>query len=408
MIACRLFHMLTVAFAVACSACQIGDPLVDVVDAEPGRLRITCSAPPDCMPVTRGEAPQLSAIPVRIACEQTCIWQTAGGTTASCPASILEGLPSSAHCMNLDLQLTAATTELRVDSVDWQDVNVPLLAQRPLTVTLQGGRLQRVYIELEGPITLRMVALERFDDLRIVGRSNPQGSPQIEIAADSGNELSVGSTQALFPGDVRITAGVFENIDLHTATFTAESVIMKSARLQAEATTLTDVTLERGLIDTQHALWSAFVATDAALRFCGDARLITGQMARCAITACAGSSVRMYNDSFGSGSLDGDYEMSGTSVESSQIAPLAATRVFAYATDLTSVNMCEHTKLVVFGTASRIKCSDCAPTLEQNLPVCAVEEATEKWLQNYCPGWTEETVLPLCRDDVPIRANRAR
>ncbi|HTU58994.1 MAG TPA: hypothetical protein VMF89_11185 [Polyangiales bacterium] len=389
-----------------CIACQVGDPLVDEVDGGQGRIRITCNAPPGCMPVERGEAQQLTAIPVRVECEQTCILLTAGGDTASCPPSILERLPSSAHCMNVDLQPPAA--DLHVHGVDWQDVNIPLHAMRPLTVTLQGGTMQRVYLDLEGPVTLRMTALQQFDDLRIVGRSNAQGSPQIEIAAESGNELSVGSLQALFPGEVRITAGVFENVDLHTETFTAESVIMKGARLHADTITLTDVTLERGLVDTQHALWSAFVATDAALRFCGDARLITGQMARCAITACAGSNVRMYNDSFVSGSLDGDYEMSDTNVENTQIAPLAATRVFAYGTNLTSVNMCEHTQLVVFGTASRIKCSACAEALEQNLPVCAVEEADEKWLQNYCPGWTEATTLPFCSDDTPIRANRAR
>jgi|GEM_PF-3859831 len=404
MISVRLFLMLMIT----CAACQVGDPLVDVTDAEPGRIRITCNLPPGCMPVERGEAQQLVAIPVRVECEQTCIWQTAGGDTVSCPQNILERLPSSAHCMNVNLQLSANTSELRVDGIDWQDINVPLRAQRPLTVTLQGGSLQRVYLELEGPITLRMTGLQQFDDLRIVARASVHGSPQIEIAAERGNELSVGSAEVMFPGEIKITAGVFENIDLHTETFTAESVIMKGARLHANMITLTDVTLERGLVDTDHALWSAFVATDAALRFCGDARLITGQMARCTITACEGSSVRMYNDSFVSGSLDGDYELSDTNLENTQIAPLAATRVFAYATNLTSVNMCEQTQLVVFGAASRIKCSACAETLQQNLPVCAVEEPDEKWLQNYCPGWTDATTLPFCSGDTPIRANRAR
>jgi hypothetical protein len=404
MISPRLMGILMVA----CAACEVGDPLVDVTDAAPGRLRIHCNQPPGCMPVERGEAQQLAAIPVRVECEQTCIWQTAGGDTVSCPQNILERLPSSAHCMNVNLQLSASTSELRVESVDWQDINVPLRAQRPLEVTLQGGSLQRVYLELEGPITLRMTDLQLFDDLRIVARSNAHGAPQIEIAAERGDELSIGSAEAMFPGELKITAGVFENIDLHTETFTAESVIMKGARLHANTITLTDVTLERGLVNTQHALWSAFVATDAALRFCGDARLITGQMARCAITACESSSVRMYNDSFVSGSLDGDYEMSDTNVENTQIAPLAATRVFAYGTNLTSVNMCEHTQLIVFGSASRIKCSTCAESLQTNLPVCAVEEPDEKWLQNYCPGWTEATTLPFCSDDIPIRANRAR
>lgn len=396
------------AITLACGACSVGDPLVDVTDAEPGVLKIQCNLPPGCMPVERGEAEQLAAVPVQVECEQTCIWPTASGGSETCPPSMLDRLPSSAHCMNVALQPPASASELRVDDIDWQDVNLPVRTQKPITITFRGGRLQRVYLDLEGPITLRMTSLQQFDDLRIVGRSNTQGSPHIEIASERSNHLSVGSMEQLFPGEIKITAGVYENIDVHTEAFTAESVIIQGARLHADTSTLTDVTLERALVDTKHALWSAFVTTDAALRFCGDARLISGQMARCAITACEGSSVRMYNDSFVSGSLDGDYEMSDTNLENVQIAPLAATRVFAYGTALTSVNMCDHTQLIVFGTGSRIKCSACANAIEDNLPVCAVEEPTDKWLQNYCPGWSEASTLPLCSDDTPIRANRAR
>lgn len=309
----RAFELLVLA--IACTACHVGEPLVDETDAEPGAIRITCNMPPGCMPVERGEAPQLAAIPVRVECEQTCIWQTASGTSESCPPSTLERLPSSAHCMNIALEPGAGSSELHVDDVDWQDVNLPVRAQTPLTVSLRGGNLVRVYIELEGPITLRMETLQQFTDLRIVGRANARGAPRVELRAERGYELSVGTIHAPFPGEIRITAGVYENIDVHAEAFTAESVSMNGARLRSDTITLTDVTLERGLIDTQHALWSAFVATDAALRFCGDARLITGQMARCAITTCEGSSVRMYNDSFVSGSLDGDFELSDTNLE---------------------------------------------------------------------------------------------
>jgi len=396
------------ALVLACAACHVGDPLVDEVDGDMGTLAITCNMPPGCMPVARGEAHQLAAIPVRVECAQTCIWQTASGGSETCPPSTLHQLPSSAHCMNVALQPLAGTSELRVDDIDWQDLNVPLRAEWPLTLVLRGGNLARVYIELEGPITLRIEGLQQFEDLRFVARANAQGAPRVEISAEQGRELSAGSVEQLFPGELKLSAGIYENVDVHAATFTAESAIMQGVRLRANMSTFTDVALQQALIDTEHALWSAFDASDARLGFCGDARLITGQMSRCAVTSCVGSSVRMYNDSFVSGSLDGDFEMSDSNVENVQLAPRAATRVFAYGTALTSVNICEQVQQLVFGRGARIKCSACAEALVENLPVCAVEEPTHKWLQNYCAGWNDEDPLPLCSADTPIRANRAR
>jgi hypothetical protein len=65
-------------------------------------------------------------------------------------------------------------------------------------------------------------------------------------------------------------------------------------------------------------------------------------------------------------------------------------------------------ELLALGHGSQIKCSGCVDALLENLPVCALEEPTEKWLKNFCTGWSADDPLPLCADDIPQRANRAR
>lgn len=396
------------SITLACAACNVGEPLVDVAEPGDGMIKIMCNLPPGCMPVTRGEAKQLSAIAVSLACEPACVWQTSSGDSAVCPESALDRLPQSAHCIEMKLAARESEALLQVDDVDWQDVNVPLRADKPLTLVLGRGNLQRVYLELEGPITVRMESLENFEDLRIVGRANAHGAPSVDIAARSGKELSVGSPSALFPGEIKLASGVYEDIDVNAETFTAESALLRGTRLHAEMTMLTDVTVERGLIDTEHALWSAFIATDLGMRFCGDARLITGQMARCSITPCEGTNVRLFNDSFVSGSLDGDFETSDTTLQNVQLGPVAATSIFAFNSALLEVNMCEHTEELILGDATQIKCSACDESLLDNFPVCAVNELEEKWLKNYCTAWSADDALPECPEGAQTRAPRAR
>lgn len=390
--------------ALACVACQVGDPLVDVFPSDDGGLRILCTSPPECEPVARGEGPMLAAVPMRFVCAEQCSVLSANGDSVSCPASALAQLPSTVHCRDIELQLPAATSELRVEAVDWRNVNVRVSAHEPLTLVLQGGTLAGVYFELEGPITLHMDALRSFADLRLVAR----GAARVAIAAESGSELVAGSMEEPIAGEIVISAGSYDSLDVRAASFTAESATLTSARLETEMITLTDVSLQGAMVKTQHALWSAFSADNADLQFCGEARLIQGTMARCAVSACEGSNVRMFNDSFVSGSLDGDFELSDGNVETTQLGLRAATRVFAYGSSLSSVRMCDATQQVVLGSASTVKCSACEESIVASFPVCSVGDRAPKWLRNFCPAWASDVPLPECAEGTPAGSRRAR
>jgi hypothetical protein len=179
--------------------------------------------------------------------------------------------------------------------------------------------------------------------------------------------------------------------------------------LRADSLTVTDVTLQWGLIDAKNARMSVFKVEEAQLDFCGDARLVAGSVIRSNIKACSESVLRVYNSTIGSCSVDGSYEFDDTSLEYVALAVNDATHVVAYDSRFSSAAACPNLERLALGTGSTLKCSGCSEDLsEDTQPACVIGEIEGALLKNFCKVWSQLEELPMCEEELPVNPDRIR
>jgi hypothetical protein len=400
-------------FALALSACTVGLPLVEQFDPEVPMPEILCHTPPPCAALAPVRSPDHPAKPVSLSgCRRPCaLGDDVLGDGLCRPEAAKNTLPVSAMCQEIEVQPTAETQTLSLTEVDWADINLTVAAQRPLLISIAGGKLQRVYMTLRGPVEVQLDQLAQLEDLRLVGSGNTAGAPRVVLtAARDATNISSGDAHGPFHGELAFRALQLANLDLRADVLTVESAFIDDASLRADTLELSDVTLQRTLIESTHTQATVFEAQDSSLDLCGDALLIQGRFARTAVTACDEARVHLYVSNLGSSSLDGPLELSDVNLENVRLGVSEPTRIVGFDLRMASDHLCRNVALLSFGGASTIRCSSCAEEFEDAPPACQVQYVKNLLDDNHCPGLDKDSVdeLPECEADVPRKPQRVR
>ena len=408
-------RMRALMIALVSAACNVGNPLVDKFELEEGIPHLQCNLPPRCVPWTitveppDHQAERISLRPCMKVCGFGDIEQD------GCPPEPpVTSLLTSAVCKDIEptpIQPEPEQSELSWSGMEWQDVNLVLLAERPLRIRWSGGHLQHVYIELHGPIELYMEQLEQLEDVRFQAEATPAGKPYIELADMGGQNLSLGVEDKPLGGSLKLRAVHLKDLDMRADSVAIENSLLELASLRVGDLTLTDVTLHGGIIDAkQKTRMSVFTVDDAYLDLCGDARLVGGTVGRSIVKVCADAMLRVYNSILASCSVDGSFELDDTSLDYAALGASEATRIVAFNSRVNSAQICENTQLLALGRSSSIKCSGCSRDLDsETQPSCAFDESLGPLLANFCPLWVDLEMLPMCEDDsLPASPDRIR
>ncbi|HET8939341.1 MAG TPA: hypothetical protein VFN67_38110 [Polyangiales bacterium] len=401
----------------ACSACTLGQPLVDEAEPEaPGQV-LPCFMAPRCDdPGMTFEVPEHPALLIA-GCASMKLCQLGDNLIGQggCPGDApLDALPQHAKCQRLKVQAQPDEDELILNELEWSEVNLELHAEKPTTLTMSGGMVESVYLALHGPIALHVERMHRVNDLRIRGEATASGAPSVNMDEFLVEMLSIGSAEADFPGSVQVHALQLSDADIRAQRVVIESASIEHARLRADTINAADLTLKLALVETSNALWSSYGVEDSFLRFCGDARLIDGSLTRVGVNACLESPLRVYASLVSSSTVDGGFELDDVSLNNSRLAKNEQTRVLAFQTHVMSSVLCEGVEEFALDPTSDLKCSDCAdPQGEQALCMLKIdgvsddERARDPLPGNYCKAW-DDFSPPDCEGDLRMRPERRR
>jgi len=390
-----------------CVACMVGEPLVDERQEVRGVGFADCAEPPLCEP--RRHAPQINYAASPIVLEECggrspCIAPAPGSEAAPVCSNTrpAETLPQIAECTALELVGAPDDAEYHLDSAQWNRVNLVIRAEQPRRVTLVAPALQGVYVQLIGPVLLRIVDTSLLEELRLVGMASAAGRPRVEFERVHGQALRVGDNARSFGGEIAMHATAFTLVAVHAESVTLESAVLDLGGVRADLLTVADADLNQLVIESETAVISTFVMEESHLLVCKSGSLFGGRAFKSSIRTCPFATTRLYDVTVVGGELNGAIEADSANLENLRVGTESATQLTAFASYLSSVNFCEHSERLALGALSILKCSACDDVAAPENLACALPEL-ERLGGNFCPAWPIKTRLPECSDDVSPR-----
>lgn len=395
-------------------ACTVGAPIVDdhlEVDGPDNVGPIGCALPPPCEEI-RGLPPMAAyaAEPIPLqACgiEPNCSVAESPETTVYCEgAETGPVLPQTASCHAFVWRPSAELDALTLEDVDWSELDLTIEVTRPTLLTLRAPKLRSVFVQLAGPITLRLERAYEAQDLRFTGITNDQGAPRIEFERAAIERLRVGTSESRFEGALSLVAAIARDVGIHTLSLTTESGQLLTGTVQTGTIQLIDQELDKLTLEAGGGLLSAFAIRESRLRFCGDVTLVEGRILATAVASCEDAVVRLYQTNVGSSSLDGLIETDAVSVAFTVVGALQPTQLHMYSSTLGAM-LCEQLEEVALAY-SRIACSECADPDAALETLCHDAERVDTVGGNFCPSLTPEVELPICDDELLLRRRPGR
>lgn len=396
-------------------ACNIGAPLIDTqLLPDGGPIELKCNPPPLCVPLTVSELALGSATPIaHSACADcdthACDLDTDAGAVDSDLASpAADGckapaLPPSAAGADLWISGPAAEGQSTLDSPEWSQSNLTLIARVPWRISLRAPALSGVYLRLQGPVQLHIDHAAQIDDVRITGVSTPAGAPSVELVQSSAHALIVGDSEHQFAGPARLQDVVVSDTLMTGTTVELDSAVLMKVRIATHAVTGTDVSLTDAMIEADSVLLSALTASGSTIHSCTGATYVASTIQRSTLSGCGASVViHLYSDKILSSAVDGSIDSDGSNWENTRLGIATTTDATFFHSTISAAIFCSAATHVALGSASEIKCSSCERQLEAD-DFCVVpsENQAPRIYSNYC--------IPLlspvaqCEDPVPER-----
>ena len=405
--------MLLLALTLLCAACTVGSPLVDEQDLNGGLAALECNLPPRCQP-RPWEAPSVRASdPLDLqgcASEARCAplaassdEPTLGG--AQCGSETVESLPLVAACSRERLRAPVGVSELSYQQSSWSRFDLAIETHTPLQITLRAPELRAVAIRLQGPVTLELEDAH-VEDVRISGAANAAGEPRVSIVRMEARVFRVGDLEHSFAGAIVLRASKLREVELYARELHTESTRLEQGSVRVASLSAADTTLLQLDVQSEHTQLAEFDTQDTRLQLCEHATIIGGRIDRSIISACEGSTVRVYATIVGSSALDGAYEADDSNFENSIFGASFSTRVQSFQSRFSSDALCDGLQLLALDAASNIKCSDCDKAFETGdracfIPPLAMPPGPVR--ANYCAILPEKGLLPLCDPQLPAR-----
>jgi hypothetical protein len=319
---------------------------------------------------------------------------------ASCMAQL--GLDdAAAECETLEL--IAEGGEHLVSGLRLHSVNLSVRASRPTTLTLEDATLDAVFVELQGPITLRVHGARQVDALRAVTSAGGEGQPRLELLQVDATRVQVGRVDAAFEGALR-----FDQVELQDAQLFADQLVLQSSavdggRIEARHLSTTDVQLSSTTLALGDAVLSASKLTGVTFESCDTLALIASTLRASTLVPCTGPSVRVYASNVIASRADGRFESDGSHWEGVAFGATADTELIGFSSGLQSVNFCGAARGPKLGGDVGVTCSSCDGWSGDVTPACRIPGSRESSTgPNYCP-LLDVSTFGDCPEPVPER-----
>jgi hypothetical protein len=417
-------------FGIAC-ACNVGAPLVDKLQpGDPPIAPVACTPAPPCKPLEPIESSTRRALALTLddcvgsACAPLLDAGLADQPDDAGPNQplkmrglrgdklvtgcdrALSQLPSQISCDAMRIAYAADARDIALDAPDWSHGNLSISAQTPLQIELHAARLTNLFVQLSGPVLLRIDHAAQLDDVRIRGTQSADGAPGVELLQASGQGVAIGDTELAFAGalslrDVTLTDAVLASDQLEL-----QSVSLAKAHVVTQLLTGTDVRLTDTQLEADSALLSAFSALRARLRFCDGATLVAGELRETGLAGCAGGgALRLYKSTILASALDGAIESDASHWETTRVGASADSTLLLFESDVASTRFCDALSKLALGYQSHITCSHCQHAFAQPDQLCSIPAPgpATTYDANACPELTDKPAPAACSEPLPER-----
>lgn len=381
-----LWAALAVLAAVGCD--QVGQPLVDHEGMTPLDLStVPCTKPPPC---EVGFVFDIDAGPPRPAAPvagESC----GGAAFAACPELQSEDDDADAG--------VAPDDAVVIEGAVLSDRNLYIERTQPLDVTLEGASLHRVFIHIEGPVTLRIKNSVLFEDVRVSG-GHASSAARIELERVSGSGLRVAEPAQPFAGSLAIKRSSLPMAQLAVDDLSLESVELRSGSITANTLHAADTSFDALTMVTRLAAISASTLLNVQIPSCGAMALLASKLLSSQVSACRDEPLRVYAGSVIGGLIDGEIQSDDTHWEGVVLGLREPTRVTAWRGTFVSSNFCAQSQSAVLGRGTRAGCMRCDGGLVAPDAVCVVAPGDAIYENPKCDALTEPS---LCLPPLPVR-----
>jgi hypothetical protein len=188
------------------------------------------------------------------------------GEDASSPNALVG---AAIECAELALSLGGG--EFVIAGATLRHVNLRITASQQSRVTLTGATIEAVFLELHGPVALRVENPRSVAVLQMTGASAEAGRPRVELVDMAAIDVAAGTTTTPFDGEVALDRVELDGASLHVDRVDLQSVACTSSRIEARALTATDLQLSDATLVLGDAVLSAFSLFDTAIERCESA-----------------------------------------------------------------------------------------------------------------------------------------
>ena len=430
---------LLAALATMLGCDQVGAPLVD---QHQGKVRIpigACNPAPECVPPAVVERPLQRAERIDLArcgtfepaeCTETEPPQALpmapdpnddldGGTqsdlephgdVASVPTSVqlcagdVVALPQQLSCEHATSRNAPAGVAERLRSASWTDFNLTLESAEPRTVVLERAAVKNAFIELRGPVTLRIEDSDEIASLHLAGVPSEAGAPRLELEAVRASVIVIGDDQQAFAGAIDIRNSRLSGVQLIAEQLSAESSAIDDGAIDVRMLIATDAELTRLGISADRAVVSSTRIDRVQVARCIELTFVDAHLFATDIAPCSGKPVRLFGSSVSEGSLDGVFESDGSHFDGVRFGTRSTTELELWSSAVASSSFCDRVQRLTMAGGIEVKCALCAsPTFVPDA-VCALPKAKPDFALNVeCPGLEPDAELEQCADPQPIR-----
>lgn len=347
-----------------------------------------------------GAAPVVDAgAGVGIACATTLTL----GARDTASAAVLLDCAAQRFDAVADADADVTVDLVRLPRVHWRHSNVAIDSARPITLELATATLEDVWIELRGPIKLRVSEDSTLSDVRMRMADTRDGAPRVDLRDSHAGRLAIAPEGEGSSAGLSLARMHLDQADLSAHDLTMESVAANGLRIDAGELTSADgwfngvdLAFDRGLI-------ASLTAHEVNVSRCGQLTLVNGTFEHSTLPACGDGPTRLYGVAITNAMVDGDIDGDHALFDRVRFGVHEDLEITGWDSTFTSVNFCRHTKAARFGNLPTVKCSECADEKSDLDPhACQAPGTMVTSVKNFCEVLNEQP-LPLCPAPAPER-----
>lgn len=379
---------------------ELCDPSVPV-DAGSPESAADAAAPDDDDFVDLGASPNSALLPP---CEST--------RHARVPAEL-----DCADVTSRDAPPQEAAHE-QLARAQWHASNLRIESEVPRTIAIDELTASEVWIELRGPVTLRIgrqggalftfgsgpptAGEEAISDLRVTGVATAAGAPQLHFEGVRARGVRIGDDARPFPGRVSARSSELLAVQLLAHDVALESSRLDTGLLRAGTLSGADAVLTDLGIELGHALLANSDLRSSQLTRCGDVSLVLVSVTDSQLSACD-APLRMIDSRMSRTWLDGAVEGDDATFESTLFGTREPTDLVLWSGRLKNAGLCAGVQSLVLAELTGIECSMCERDTFVPDAVCTLPKSDIFLKNNLCPGLSSQDELAACSLPYPDR-----